>query len=81
MTGVISCLCRQINSAILLSSAVLALPACLSYMRLPGLAALALVRLFSPLECSWALYAGTAVLCAGLLALCRWLWVRRNAAA
>lgn len=46
MTGVISCLCRQINSAILLSSAVL-------------------VRLFSPLECSWALYVGDAVLRAG----------------
>ena len=74
---VISCLCRQINSAILLSSAVLVLPACLSYMRLPGLDALVLVRLFSPLECSWALYAGAAVLCAVLLALCRWLWLRK----
>ncbi len=57
MTGVISCLCRQINSAILLSSAVL-------------------VRLFSPLECSGMLYAGAVVLCAGLLVLCQWLWLR-----
>ncbi len=43
-------LCKNTNTAILLSCAVLVLPACLSYMGIELFSSLSPVRLFSPLE-------------------------------
>ena len=82
-TGVIlliSSCCRQNNVSLLLSCAVLVLPACLSYMRMGLLDSLSLTLLFSPMEPQRSGYLAAAVLFCVTVLLSYWRWMGRSGA-